>query len=535
MKKLLVGAVIGAFILISSPSRAEIPHMVNYQGMLTSDAGDPLNGSYDLNFKIYGSESGNDSLWWEYHSGVTVTDGLFNVILGGTNPIQASLFDDTVRYFGITVDTDPELSPRIRLTSMPYAYRALVADSAAVVGSGTGGAGGWVDDGSVVRLETTTDKVGIGTTSPGAKLQVGDGSSDDFIRVMGSTAAASAEMGAHMDGFGYLKIYDDGGTAIALLDPEDGKSYIKYGSLGIGTVSPQDKVEVVDGSVNARLCHISHISFPLPYDAYSGVKGAYGDNVNGFLGYRYYSSIGGNAYYGVYGSATTTGKNFGVYGYASGGSPNWAGFFSGDVHVSGNVGIGTTTPDDDLHVANHIRVGEDPTYSHVYGELIHDGGGTGFKINANASGGWADMHLQTDGTTRIFIESAGKVGIGTTSPSERLDVAGGNIDVSNGQIKNYYGFPKPDYDSGWRGITQNGDITLTHNLYGNIDNYVVELCFKDYETGPNNQYYGGMETGDGDHYYGACWRYLTTTQINVYRWQNDYMADYVRVRIWVIR
>jgi hypothetical protein len=95
-----------------------------------------------LNFKIYGSESGNDSLWWEYHSEVTVTDGLFKVMLGSTNPIPDSVFDDTVRYFGITVDTDLELSPRIRLTSMPYAYRSLVADSAAVAGSGTGGAGG---------------------------------------------------------------------------------------------------------------------------------------------------------------------------------------------------------------------------------------------------------------------------------------------------------------------------------------------------------------------------------------------------------
>ena len=36
---------------------------------------------------------------------------------------------------------------------------------------------------------------------------------------------------------------------------------------------------------------------------------------------------------------------------------------------------------DDLHVANHIRVGEDPTYSTVYGELKHDGGGTGTRID----------------------------------------------------------------------------------------------------------------------------------------------------------
>ncbi|MHC4637908.1 MAG: hypothetical protein ACYTBV_10460, partial [Planctomycetota bacterium] len=126
---------------------------------------------------------------------------------------------------------------------------------------------------------------------------------------------------------------------------------------------------------------------------------------------------------------------------------------AGDTYFNGgNVGIGTTSPNDDLlHVANHIRVGEDPTYSNVYGELKHDGGGTGFKINANAGGGWADMCLQTDGTTRLFIESGGNVGIGTTNPAYDLDV--------NGDIRAigsvYYGgtqgntdanlYNKPDY------------------------------------------------------------------------------------------
>ena len=100
------------------------------------------------------------------------------------------------------------------------------------------------------------------------------------------------------------------------------------------------------------------------------------------------------------------------------------------VNSAGNVGIGTTTPDDDLHVANHIRVGKDPTYPSVYGEIKHDGGSTGFIINANANGGWADLHFQTDGTTKMFIESGGNVGIGTTTPTTKLQVAGeATVDV----------------------------------------------------------------------------------------------------------
>ncbi len=172
MKKLLVGAVIGAFMLAAAVCWAGIPFLMNYQGMLTDTGGNPLNGDYNLTFKIYSQSSGGSALWTEAQTGISVENGLFNVILGSTTPIPSSVFNDTLRYLGITVESDPELSPRIRLTSIPYAYRALVADSAAVAGLGTGGVGGWVDDGTVVRLETGTDYVGIGTSTPSTKLDV---------------------------------------------------------------------------------------------------------------------------------------------------------------------------------------------------------------------------------------------------------------------------------------------------------------------------------------------------------------------------
>lgn len=435
MKKLLIATLIGVFMMAFHICWAEIPHMVNYQGMVTSDTGDPLNGTYDLKFKIYGSESGNDSLWWEYHSGITVTDGLFNVILGSTNPIPASLFDDSVRYFGITVGADPEVSPRIRLTSIPYAYRALVADSAAVAGSVAGSGGGWVDDGSVVRLEDTTDNVGIGTTNPQA--------------------------GLHLKGVGFPASF-----------------------MYLQSNSGQD------------------------------------------AGFRLYE--GTDAKWHIFNSSPDGGLRI----YNSDGSKTV--FFA--EQSSGNVGIGTATPNDDFHVANHIRIGEDQTYPTVYGELKHDGGGTGFKINAHAGGGgWADLHFQTNASTKMFIESAGKVGIGTTSPSEKLDVEG-NIDVSNNEVKNYYGFPQPDYNSGWVSISKGETKTFYHNLSGSYYNYVVDLTFYDNTggvTGPHQEGFGGWY--DGTNYRGTYWYDLDATLIRVHRWSGDASTDWVRVRIWVIR
>ena len=102
--------------------------------------------------------------------------------------------------------------------------------------------------------------------------------------------------------------------------------------------------------------------------------------------------------------------------YSGRSADSYWGLYNGCIYFnSGNVGIGTSNPLEKLHVADHIRIGEDPSYPTVYGELYHEGGGTGFKINANAGGGsWADIYFQTNGTTKMFIESSGNVGIGTT-------------------------------------------------------------------------------------------------------------------------
>jgi len=140
--------------------------------------------------------------------------------------------------------------------------------------------------------------------------------------------------------------------------------------------------------------------------------------------------VGGSAdSYGVYGWNWFGGDA--IRGFSNGG---WAGYFTGNLFASGNVGIGTDSPNAKLHVNDRIRIGEDPTYPSVYGELIHEGGGNGFIINAHAGGGsWADLLLQTNGTTKMFIESSGKVGIGTVSPIRRFQVeASGSEDAIQG-------------------------------------------------------------------------------------------------------
>jgi len=118
---------------------AEVPQLINYQGSLTDAGGNPVSdGTYSIKFKIYGSAAGVDSIWFTPFQPVDVTDGMFIYQLGSAVPLPDDLFSlDTIRYLGITVGLDPEISPRTRLVSTPYAYHALRSDTAAYALSAT--------------------------------------------------------------------------------------------------------------------------------------------------------------------------------------------------------------------------------------------------------------------------------------------------------------------------------------------------------------------------------------------------------------
>jgi hypothetical protein len=200
---------------------------------------------------------------------------------------------------------------------------------------------------------------------------------------------------------------------------------------------------------------------------------------------------------------------------------------------AGNVGIGTSGPGAKLEVTqdswtNILKVGllSSPN------RLILSSG----HVWASISGGATnrdDIGIQ---------HSTGNVGIGTSGPDAKLEVDGdlkvmgaykGNISSSSGS--DGAPFPRPAYDSGWVAVAQNSQVTLTHNIGGNADNYVVDLQFKadpDYlPYGVNNFGYGVYHNDAGDM--GAFYRSLTTTSVKVYRAAVDLTAAEVRVRIWV--
>ena len=130
---------------------------------------------------------------------------------------------------------------------------------------------------------------------------------------------------------------------------------------------------------------------------------------------------------------------------------------SGDiVYTGGNVGIGTTSPDEALHVEGSLLVDayntSDPSSSGIFfregytGEYttddpqpynasitLWDGSNNGASYDGLSINGYDGVVVRTGSNEvpSLVVPSSGKVGIGTTSPSATLDVRSGEKTGTN--------------------------------------------------------------------------------------------------------
>jgi len=101
-----------------------------------------------------------------------------------------------------------------------------------------------------------------------------------------------------------------------------------------------------------------------------------------------------------------------------------------------------------------------------------------------------------------------------------------------------YEYSRPKYDSGWREISQNQTITLTHNIKGDVNNYVVDLQIRADQFSSvrlkkiHNRFYGGNIRSGGIE--GIVWSNLDETSIKIYRGRHDGVSQEIRLRIWYL-
>ncbi len=150
--KLVILFTVTLAVGLSTLATAEVPQMINYQGYLTNPSGNPVgNGDYQITFSIYDVPVDGTAIWGSGLQTVSVNKGMFVYLLGSAAPLPDDLFEaDTLRWLGIKVGTDDEISPRTRLVSVPYAYQSLRADTAAYALATPGGSSNWTVTDSVL-------------------------------------------------------------------------------------------------------------------------------------------------------------------------------------------------------------------------------------------------------------------------------------------------------------------------------------------------------------------------------------------------
>ncbi|MFC1572294.1 hypothetical protein ACFL6M_01725 [Candidatus Eisenbacteria bacterium] len=483
MRRCIVCSLFLIGILMSiSLSPADVPHLINYQGTLTDDNEVWLEGKHNLTFSIYEDSLLGLPLWTEGHDSLEVVGGVFSVILGSITAIPGSTFEGVDRWMGITVDADPEMSPRMRMTSVPWAMRSGLADTAqTVVEVPTHGHHGLdAADGDPTNAVYVDDagNAGIGTTSPASELEVvgnveADGYTINGVPVGTSTDSYWAEIDSNI-------YYDTGNVGIGTTNPqallqigeETFYFYEDPNRFGIDDIDPDAQLEVAtppEGTLDLLMLSSSPDAdgdlFIVKNSGKVGIGTSNPTNHelvvwdndvvtnSGGFGLQYAGGIGGMFTLANGGPHLMSGAGKKLRLEALDGGDQ-----SGITIDDNNVGIGTTSPTEELDVDGTVRMtGFDmPTGADDGYVLTSNGAGVGTWQEASGTVGgvgtpnfipkWADGTTLDDSVIR---QIDGMVAIGPTLPEHLLDV--------------------------------DGDISLDQYLYHNGSDELTYIEFNDYQ------------------------------------------------------
>ena len=266
----------------------------------------------------------------------------------------------------------------------------------------------WVGDdnttvSTIVHLDELNGRVGIGTDSPNGRLNVkSTDSTTDQITLTHSGNTVNLVAIGQESSHGSLILRNNSGVNKVRLSAAGNTSYILESKVGIGTTLPDYRLQVND-NIYTGLGMYSTYSYSLNRN-WAWQLNTFGSGNWGGIGLWQSSSEGTNPSSGQ--------VRFGI-------------------DLSGNVGIGTTSPTSILHLADTTpRIKIQDTTDNSVSEILYNAGGLFIRADQTDIAASSRVVFEVDATERMRIDSSGRVGIGTTSPNSTLHL----YSASNTQI-----------------------------------------------------------------------------------------------------
>ncbi len=379
-------------------SAAAGDQVLSMSGVLRSPDGRAVGPTQTVTYSIYDQQTGGTLLWQETQNVSVDSQGRYSLFLGAvnTNGVPADLFPaGETRWVGVQWQGHAEAA-RYPLTTVPYALKASSADTLA----------GRPATDFVLSAE------GRRRSTPAAESSEGAGGSD---LVVPNSLGTPGRIGKFFN----------------TTDLVDSVMYESAGRIGVNTTAPADSLHVQFTNTNGAVTGYAVQNL--------------GNTATSYSGMLFYDQNGALGQFQGFNNST---HEYRINNIASGGSINFMTGSTSRFHVAnnGHIGIGGTasigTEKLAVNAGTNWGIWTQTTSSFgVIGDtsIVGDTGGTAVLGQAGTGiGVWAfsqsgiPLFVSTNGSTVLaaFV-GGGSVGIGTSTPADKLHVTG-DIRVGSG-------------------------------------------------------------------------------------------------------